>query len=221
MVTHVIGLGAGGHAKVVVEMLRLLPGIELVGLLDARPELKGQHLLGLPVLGDDGELPALVGSGIRHFFVGVGTTGDPTVRHRLYELALRHQLQPVDAIHPQAIVSPSARLGQGVTIMAGAIINACVVAGANVVINTGAIIEHDCVLGDHVHVATGARLTGAVHVGNLTHIGAGATIRQGIRIGEGSIIGAGAVVVKDVPAHSLVVGVPARPLQSRPEGARE
>jgi len=213
MGVKVVGLGAGGHAKVVIEILRSHKSYELIGLLDPRPELQGKSVLGVPVLGDDNLLPALKREGICHFFVGLGSVGDTRPRRRLYELALQHGMKPVDAVHPQAVISPSADLGEGVTIMAGAVINACSRLGANVIVNTGAIVEHDCVIGDHVHIATGAQLASTVRVSAGTHIGAGATVRQCITIGEGAIVGAGAVVVKDVPPHTVVVGVPARPLR--------
>jgi len=213
MGVKVVGLGAGGHAKVVIEILRSHKSYELVGLLDPKPELQGETVLGVPVLGDDDLLPVLKRDGVSNFFVGLGSIGDTTPRQRLYELALQHGMKPVDAVHPQAVISPSAEIGEGVTIMAGAVINACARLGVNVVVNTGAIIEHDCVVGDHVHIATGAQLASTVRVGTGAHIGAGATVRQCITIGEGAIVGAGAVVVKDVPPHTVVVGVPACPLR--------
>lgn len=215
MAVPVIGLGAGGHAKVVIEILRLNKQYELVGLLDSKPELKGSSVLSVPVLGDDQYLPELVSREIKHFFVGVGSIGDTSLRCKLYNLALAYGMLPVSAIHPQAIISPSAKIDSGVTVMAAAVINAGVILGANVVINTGVIVEHDCVVGDHVHIATGARLTSTIQVGAQVHIGAGATIKQCLTIGEKAIVGAGAVVVTDVPPGAVVVGVPARILKMR------
>lgn len=215
MATKVIGLGAGGHAKVVIEILRFYNSYELTGLLDPKPELKGRNLLGMLVLGSDDLLPELKRDGIDHFFVGLGGIGDTGPRRRLFELALEHGMKPIDAIHPDAVISPSVVLGEGVTVMGGAVINACASLGMNVIINTGAVIEHDCVVGDHVHVATGARLASSINVGSGSHIGAGATVLQCTRIGENAIVGAGAVVIKDVEPGAVVVGVPAQSLQER------
>jgi sugar O-acyltransferase (sialic acid O-acetyltransferase NeuD family) len=210
---RVVGLGAGGHAKVVVDILRLDGRYELVGFLDPRDELRGGSAYGLPVLGDDDLLPQLARDGVTHAFVGLGSSGDLRPRRRVYELARAQGVEPVDAVHPTAVVSSSAELGRGVTLMASAIVNAAARLGENVVVNTGAIVEHDCVLGDHVHVATGARLGGAVVVGDGTHIGLGALVNQSVRIGSGSIVGAGAVVVEDVEDGVIVAGVPARMLR--------
>ena len=215
MAIKVVGLGAGGHAKVVIEILRSHKSYELIGLLDPKPELHGKSVLGVPVLGDDDLLPVLKREGICHFFVGLGSVGDTRPRQRLFELALQYGMKPVDAVHPQAIISPSAELGEGVTIMAGAVINACARLGVNVIVNTGAIVEHDCVIGDHVHIATGARLASTVQVGNGVHIGAGATVLQCVRIGENVLVGVGAVVIRDVPPRVTVVGCPARVLQRK------
>jgi UDP-perosamine 4-acetyltransferase len=213
MIIPVVGLGAGGHAKVVLEILRMNSCFELVGLLDSKSELKGKSVLGVPVLGDDNCLSDLLRRGIKHFFIGVGSIGDVSLRLRLYNLALAHDMQPVSAIHPQAVVSSSATIGPGVAVMATAVINASAALGANVIINTGAIVEHDCVLADHVHVAPGARLASKVHIDEGAHIGLGAVVRQCIRIGRNAIVGAGAVVVKDIPDNVIVAGVPARILR--------
>jgi UDP-perosamine 4-acetyltransferase len=209
----VIGLGAGGHAKVLIDILHSGQKLDLVGLLDVDSRLQGTTVLGIRVLGDDSLLPLLKRKGVNHFFVGLGGSGRIAVRRRLYELGIQTEMEPVNAIHAHASVSTFAELGRGVTVMAGAVINAGVCLGEDVTINTGAIIEHDCVIGDHVHVAPGAMLAGAVRVGKGAEIGMGAVIRQGTSIGEGAIVGAGAVVVEEVADHVVVVGVPARVLR--------
>lgn len=207
---RVVGLGAGGHAKVVIELLRLLGGHDLVGVLDPRAELHGSDLLGVPVLGGDELLSGLREDGVGAAFVGVGTAKGTAIRRRLYGLILAEGLRPVAAVHPQALVAGSAVVGEGPTIMAGAIVGTCALLGANVLVNSGAIVEHDCRLGDHVHVASGARLAGGVIVHEGAHVGLGASVRQGCTIGREAVVGAGAVVVDDVPDDVVVVGVPAR-----------
>lgn len=210
---RVVGLGAGGHAKVVLEILRLLDGYECVGLLDANTELHGTQVLGFDVIGDDALMAEFYEQGTRCAFVGVGTIGNPGARIRVYEEAKRLGFEFARAIHPQAIVSPSAEIGDGPTVMAGAVINAAALIGDNVIINTGAVVEHDCIIGSHAHVATGARLASSVRVGNAAHIGIGASIKQGLNIGENAVVGAGAAVIEDVRAGTTVGGVPARVLK--------
>jgi UDP-perosamine 4-acetyltransferase len=212
---RVVGLGAGGHAKVVIEILRSDERLELVGLLDNDPAMAGKIVSGVPVLGPDQMLVGIERQGVTHFFVGVGSTGDTSLRRRLHESAAALNLAPVTAVHPRAIVAGSARIGHGCQVMAGAIVNAEAVAGVNVCINTGAIVEHDCLVGNHAYIATGARLGGAVSINEGAFVGAGATIRQSITVGARAIVAAGAVVVANVPTGVTVVGVPARPVGGR------
>jgi UDP-perosamine 4-acetyltransferase len=211
---RVIGLGAGGHAKVVLETLAAAGGYEVVGLLDPDPALNGSTVHGVPVLGDDELLGAQYDAGVSHAFIGLGGSSDTTPRRRLYELARSRGFDVVSAVHPLAVVSRSARIGAGATVFAAAVVNADALLGEDVIVNTGAIVEHDCRLGDHVHVASGARLASGVVVGDGAHVGLGASVIQGVRIGEGSVVGAGAVVVRDVEPGVVVAGVPARVLRA-------
>src|SRR5690242_18242502 len=102
MKTGIIGLGAGGHAKGIIEIVRLSHPLPLAGLLDPRRELWGQEVLGVPVLGDDALLDRMLESEVGYFFIGVGGGSDTRPRQRLFEWALSRGLVPIRAVHPRA-----------------------------------------------------------------------------------------------------------------------
>ena len=206
-------LGAGGHARVLIDCLRSSGYDEPCALLDPDQSLWGKQSLGVPTFGGDDLLPNLAKNGAESFVIGVGGTGDNRPRQRLFDLALSYELQPLTVMHPSAIRSRWSNVAPGVQMLPASIVNAGATVGANVIINSGAIVEHDCVISDHVHVSTGARLASTVHVGAGAHIGAGATVKQGVRIGDWAIVGAGAVVIKDVAPNATVIGVPASELR--------
>jgi UDP-perosamine 4-acetyltransferase len=211
--TSVVGIGAGGHAKVVIEILRAGGRYEPTALVDANPALWGTEVLGVPVVGGDDALGGLLDNGANHAFIGMGFLGETSVRQGAVQKVEQLGFELVQAIHPSAVLSPSAHLGAGITIMAHGIVNAEARIGSYAIVNSGAIVEHDCRIGDHAHVGPGARLAANVSVGERTHLGIGATVRQGLTIGDGSVVGAGAVVVRDVPEDVVVAGVPAKTLR--------
>jgi UDP-perosamine 4-acetyltransferase len=211
----VVGLGAGGHAKVILDVLSFCAKYEVIGLTSADPDAVGQRVLGVPILGSDEILPRLRKQGVAGAFIGVGSVGDCRLRRKLFELAQGLGFELINAIHPDATVASSVQIGTGVAVMAQAIINPGVLLSDNVIVNTGAQLDHDCRIGAHVHIAPGAHLSGDVHVGECAHVGPGATIIQGIRVGEGALVGAGSVVLRDVQTRVTVFGVPARVIQKR------
>lgn len=219
MTRQVVVFGAGGHARVVLEIIKMRGEYDVVGLLD-RGLANSTKLDGVPVIGTDEILPKLRAQGVAHYIIAVGSVGQSSPRRRLFELAAAQQMEAINAVHLHSVVSPLAKLGRGLAVMAGAVINAGATVGDNVIINTGAIVEHDCVVGDHAHISTGARLCGGVKVGEETHVGAGAIVRQGLVIGADAVVAAGAVVIKNVPKGVTVVGVPAREWVANAENAR-
>jgi sugar O-acyltransferase (sialic acid O-acetyltransferase NeuD family) len=123
---------------------------------------------------------------------------------------------PINAIHPSAVISASVRMGDGIMIAANATLNPLVELGRGVICNTSSSIDHECLIGDFVHIAPGAVLCGNVTVGRGSFIGANSVIRQGIHIGSNVTIGAGSVVIRDVADNTTVIGNPAKKLVKNP-----
>jgi UDP-perosamine 4-acetyltransferase len=189
MSTEVLIIGAGGLGKVVLDILRASPAYKPVAFLDADPALANTTVSGLPVLGQINLLPKLrQQQKLRHAIVAIGDNRS----RQSYIKALRdHDFALVNAIHPTAHVSLSARLGTGVVVCPTAVVGTEAQVADGAIVNTGAIVDHECVVEECVHLAPGSLLAGRV------------------RVGQGAFVGLGAKVIQCL----TVVGTPARPLQ--------
>ena len=206
----ILGLGAGSHAKSLLDAIRSLGTFEAVALLDDDPRRLERELLGTPVESSPDALDRLQRKGVRHAFVGVGGTTDASPRRLVFERLRDAGFELPPILHASAVVSPLARLDAGAQILACAVVSVDADVGRGAIVNTGAIVEHDCRVGDYAHVAPGVRLAGLVTVGEGAHVGIGAVVIEGVRIGAGALVAAGAVVVRDVDDGARVAGVPAR-----------
>ena len=204
----VLVLGAGGHAKVLIEALSTA-SVEILGVVDPDPALMGMTVLGIPVLGDDREV-LKYSSGTVRLVNGLGSIGLPNRRQSLFEQFKAKGYNFATVVHPSAVVAADAQLGEGSQVMAGVVIQPSCHIGANSILNTRVSVDHDCHIGDHVHIAPGSVLSGNVSVGKSSHIGTGSTIIQGINVGRHTVVGAGSVLLKDVPSGVTVYGVPAK-----------
>ena len=204
----VLLVGGGGHAKVLIEILRDLMAAgspyRPAGILD--PQASGA-VLGVPVLGGDDRLESLRGEGIGDVFVALGSNG---LRERVAARAVVAGYALPSLVHPSAVLLRSARIGAGVAVMPRAVIGADAQVEDLVIVNTGAVVEHDNQLGVAAHVAPGSALAGNVTLGRRSMIGVGASVRPGITIGDDVLVGAGSAVVADLPAAGRYGGVPAR-----------
>nr|WP_320148031.1 acetyltransferase [uncultured Anaeromusa sp.] len=206
--TPVVLVGAGGHGKVLLNILQLRKH-NIIGIVERDIEKHGGRLKDVPIVGDDKyvfkwnyEDIVLVN--------GIGSVKDMTARTELYQYFADRRYGFLTLIHPRAIVADDVLIGAGVQVMAGAIVQPGCQIGCNSIINSGAILEHDCRIESHVHVAPGAALSGNVSVGQGSHVGVGAVVIQGVHIGERCVIAAGAVVIRDVAPGKCVMGVPAK-----------
>ncbi len=200
-------VGAGGQGRVVVEILRAQGQANPVGFIDADPALVGKKVMGIEVLGHLNVLPRVRQRKLRHAIVAIG---DNTARESYCKILVENGFELINAIHPSAVVSPSASLGKNVVIAAGAVIGTESKIGDGVLVNTGAVVDHECNIAPFAHICPGAILAGRVTIGKGCFIGMGSKIIQCLTIGEGATLGAGAVVIKDIPANATAVGVPAK-----------
>jgi sugar O-acyltransferase (sialic acid O-acetyltransferase NeuD family) len=200
--------GAGGHSKVITDILNSL-GVEVLGVFDDKPlEAKLQTMeIDSGIRVQRASFPKLDAP----LIISVGDN----LRRAELDLMLRDYAKYGQAVHGTTIISPKAFIGEGTVILQGAIVQSAAKVGRHVLVNTAASIDHDNEIGDYAHISPHATLCGHVKVGEGTHIGAGAVVIPSIRIGKWCTIGAGTVVIRDIPDYATAVGNPAKIIKFR------
>ena len=198
-------VGAGAQGRVILDILRAQGRHDSWAFVDDDPKRWGEQVNGAIVACGLDE--ALDSAGGCEMIVALG---NPELRMAIGNEILRHGVPLLNAIHPSAVIMPSARLGRGIVVGATAVVNTDAEIADHVVINTGAVVEHDCVLGPGVQVGPGAHLGGRVEVAEAAFISTGAIVLSRLAVGARTVVGAGAVVTHSLPKRVMAYGVPAR-----------
>lgn len=194
-------IGAGGHAKVVLDAV-LISGIsESIIFADDDALLLDKKFQGFDVLCDVNQALAFE----NRFHVAIG---DNLTRGRIFESG--NYAKAVSVFHSKSIISKSALLERGIFVAAGAIIGPNAKIGRGTIVNHSSVVDHDCKVGNFSHIAPGAILSGGVEVGSRTLIGLGAKLLPGVKVGDDSVVASGAIVLNSFPSNSRLAGVPAR-----------
>lgn len=197
----VIVLGAGGHAGVLVEILKLQKR-EIIAVVNPGHKQRGPVFEGIKVLVQDEDVLKFEPETVS-LINGIGSIPGDKLRENIYQSFIDKGYHFEAIVSDYAIVSPYAMLADGVQVMAGAVVQSGTTISANCIINTSAVIDHDCEIGRHNHIAPGAILSGGVITGDGVHIGTGANIIQLITVGADAVIGAGATITKDVEKNTI------------------
>lgn len=207
MKEKIVIIGCGGQGKVTLDILNL-QNKEIIGFIDDDVTKHNTFINDIKVLGD---LNFLLDNRVsENITIAIG---DNKIRAKIFDLLKKNNFNIINVIHPNSTISSRVKLGKGLTIMPGAIINTNTIVQDNVIINTNSSIDHDCIIKKHSQIQPGATITGTVKIEEFVTIGSGATVLPNITINKNSFVGAGAVVTKDVEENLTVVGVPAKKLR--------
>lgn len=200
---HLLVYGGGGHAKSVIDLVRLAGRFTIAGILDDNPDI-GSEVMGVAVLGGSDLLPVLRERGLLYAVNTVGGIGRPAIRVDVFIRLREAGYEFPSLVHPRAFVEANAQLEPGAQVMAMAYVGSESRIGFGSIVNYGAIISHDCILGETVNISPGGTLAGNVTVGQRTQIGMRATVNLGVKVGCDVRIGNGATVKKDVPDGTII-----------------
>ena len=179
-------LGAGGHGKAVAEAALLSGEWQRVCFLDDRwPQL--EVACGIDVIGDLDSLlePGLSVAG------GIAAVGNNSLREAWVERIKAAGIEVVSIVHPRAWISPSAHIGQGVAVLAMAVIGTDARLGRGAIVNAGAVVDHDVCIGDFAHLGVGVNLAGGVHIGASAWLQAGCNAGYGVSVASGDVVAPG------------------------------
>lgn len=208
MKNNIVIAGGGGHAKVVISIVRKLEQFEILGYTDIK---NNGSILGAPYLGKDDTLQRIIidqpGCSAA---IGVGMINVNNERERIYKnlKEIGFKLPPI--ISPYSVINEEVDIDDGSVVMDGVVVNTGTKVGKCCILNTNSTIEHDCMISDFTHISPGAVINGGVKIGKHCLIGAGASVRQYLSITDFCLIGAGASIVKNCDSSGIYVGVPGR-----------
>ena len=201
-------VGTGGHARVILSILRDAAQHDVVGLVELGTVLPGESIMGLPVCGVADAIMELTADAAVDVFLAIG---DNSTRRAWWERLMAKGMCLPNLVSPYAVVDPTAMLGSANVVCARAFVGPEAVLGDDNLVNTGAILEHEARIGSHCHFAPASTVSGRSTVGDGCFLGAGSTVIDRIGVASETIVGAGATIVRTIeePGNTHV-GTPGR-----------
>ena len=217
MKKKIVVIGASGHAKVIIDIIEREDKYEVLGLIDSYKE-KGGKTFGYAILGTEKILPQLIEE--EDLFGGFLAIGDNYIRKELFFKIKKIQpnFRYINAIHPHAVIGAKVKIGKGVVIMPGVIVNTQSKIDDFCILNTKSTLDHECRMREFSSLGPGTNVGGNVSIGECTAISLGAKVIENITIGKHAVIGAGALVIRNVGDFKIAFGVPAKEVRTREIG---
>jgi sugar O-acyltransferase (sialic acid O-acetyltransferase NeuD family) len=211
----------GGNARealsVIEDMNRRKKIWSVLGFIDDNPTTWGKKLGKYKVLGDRKVLKKYPRAKV------LAVPGNPANYLKRSEIIASLNVKPsqwTSIIHPSAVVSSTAHIGDNTLIMAHVVVGVNTRIGSHCVVLPNTTINHDVVVEDYCCLGSNVAVAGGVVIENNAYIGSAVSIREGLSIGECSLVGMGSNVLEDVPAETTVVGNPAKELNKIKPAAR-
>jgi sugar O-acyltransferase (sialic acid O-acetyltransferase NeuD family) len=181
--TDLFIVGAGGHGRSVAEAANLSGAFTVIGFWDDSLPV-GEVVLGVPVIGAVHSIRDVSTSGV-HVVVAIGNN---LVREDLIHRLSSFGFCLATVIHPRAFVSPSAVVGYGSAIMAGAIVGTEARLGIGTIVNCGAVVDHHAVVEDFGHLGVNAGMAGGTVLGRCAWMQAGSALGYGVKVAPGETV---------------------------------
>ena len=214
----IIIFGCGGHAKIVLDCIKLGKNYTPIGFIDNQNyNLKlSKRIKYLGTIKNFNKI--IKGHDLKQLF-GVVAIGSNFMRRKIVNEVnkLNKKFKWTNVIHPSIVISNSAKIGLGNMILAGSIICSDTVIKDHVSINTGTYIDHDNIFSDFSSTGPAVATGGNVNLGKLSFLGIGTTVRHNITIGENTVVGGQSFVCDNCESNSLYYGVPAKKIKKRSE----
>ena len=201
--------GAGGHAKVIVDIIEKQKEYNIVGFIDEYIDIN-TNILGYKVLGKISSLNEIIISYKAYGgIIGIGSNSTRSeIRKKIYKT--NPDFKFINCIHPNSILGKDTSLGEGNVVMAGVIINSLSTIKNHCILNTNSSVDHDCLIFDFASIAPGVTIGGNVTIGTYSHIGIGSNIFHNVTIGNNCIIGGGSLICENTQENSIYYGSPAK-----------
>ena len=212
MKDKIVIIGGGGHAKVLISIIKKINAYEIIGYCDIK---NNGNILGIKYIGNDNGLEKIISKYPKcSAIIGIGKTNTKNdIRKNVFDNLTKLGFNIQTIISPDSLVNEETKIDKGTVVFDSVTINSGTIIGYNCIINTGAVIEHDCIIGNNVFIGPNATINGKVTIESNSFIGSNSTIIQNVSICSNSLVGAGSVVINSIYKPGVYVGNPVRKIK--------